>query len=78
MSNPWVEYDGAAMDLARRGLKGEIGDPLPNLMSAEAVELINADPEAFARRVRESAYALAMERVKQAQVAIQQATGEGE
>lgn len=60
--NHWTEYDAAAKYLARRGLKGEIGDPLPNLMSTEAVELINADPEAFADRVRLTAYAIAMEK----------------
>lgn len=63
MSKEWAEYDAAAMDMARRGLKGAIGDPLPNLMSAEAVQLINADPEAFERRVRESAYGLAMSKL---------------
>jgi hypothetical protein len=56
----WQEYDEAAMELARKGLKGKIGDPLPNLMSAEAVNLINDDPEAFQERVRLSAYSLAM------------------
>ncbi len=59
----WMEYDAAASELARKGLKGAIGDPLPNLMSAETVALINADPEAFERRVRAFAYAQAMEQV---------------
>ena len=59
----WREYDAAAEELARKGLTGEIGDPLPNLMSRETVEVINADPEAFKRRVREMAYGLAMEKL---------------
>lgn len=54
------EYDAAAMDLARKGLTGAIGDPLPNLMTAEAVDAINEDPEAFQQRVRQCAYALSM------------------
>jgi hypothetical protein len=60
-SRVWNEYDHAAMELARKGLRGDIGDPLPNLMSADSVNLINDDPEAFHERVRLSAYALAME-----------------
>lgn len=59
--NHWLTYDAAAMDLARKGLTGAIGDSLPLCMSAETVQLINDDPEAFQRRVRQSAYALAME-----------------
>jgi hypothetical protein len=62
-SAAWTEYDHAAADLARRGLKGAIGDPLPNLMSARAVELINDDPEAFETRVRQYAYAQTMEKL---------------
>ncbi len=54
------EYDAAAMDLARRGLTGDIGDPLPNLMSGATVDAINEDPEAFQQHVRMCAYALAM------------------
>lgn len=60
--NPWTEYDLIAEDLAKRGLKGTIGDPLPNLISSEVHKLINDDPEAFERRVRQCAYALAMTR----------------
>jgi len=56
----WVEYDQAADWCAARGSKGEIGDPLPDLLSVEAHHLINADPEAFADRVRSCAYARAM------------------
>ena len=61
--NPWIEYDFAAEWCAKRGLKGAPGDPLPMLMGAAAVQLINDDPEAFADRVRLTAYALAMESV---------------
>lgn len=58
----WLEYDSAAEWCAKRGLRGVVGDSLPNLMSGAAVDLINADPEAFEERVRFTAYALAMER----------------
>ena len=61
--NEWQEYDSAAEWCAKRGLKGTIGDALPNLMSGRTVDLINDDPEAFERRVREFAYALAMEKI---------------
>jgi hypothetical protein len=60
MADVWDEYDRAAMDMAKRGLKGQIGDPLPNLMSAECVDLINEDVEAFQLRIRQSAYAYAI------------------
>jgi hypothetical protein len=60
MNNHWIEYDAAAEWCARKGLKGAIGDPLPNLMSGATVNAINEDPEAFAKRVRQCAYALAM------------------
>ena len=50
----WREYDGAAEWCARRGLKGAIGDPLPDYMSPIVHEEINADPEAFEQRVRDT------------------------
>lgn len=56
----WFEYDNAALDMARKGLAGHCGHPLPANMTPEAVSLINDDPEAFQRRVRQSAYALTM------------------
>jgi hypothetical protein len=59
----WSEYDSAAEYLAKRGLRGEIGDPLPMNMTPQAVALINEDPDAFQERVRATAYALAMESV---------------
>ena len=61
--NVMQEYEYAAESLAKKGLKGLPGDPLPNLMSVEAVDLINADPEAFQMRVREHAYAIAMNKL---------------
>lgn len=56
----WNLYDAVAECMAKRGLSGKIGDPLPNLMDARVVDLINADPESFERRVREMAYGLSM------------------
>jgi len=58
----WNEYDSAAEWCAKRGLKGAIGDPLPNLMSGATVDEINEHPEEFQERVRMTAYALAMEK----------------
>lgn len=56
----WSEYDGAAEWCARRNLRGEIGDPLPAMLSAPVLNAINYDPEAFQCRVSQMAYALAM------------------
>jgi hypothetical protein len=53
-------YDACAEWCAKRGLKGAIGDPLPDLLSKEVLDFINEDPEAFEERVRQTAYALAM------------------
>ena len=58
------EYDGAARWCAIKGLKGVPGDALPDNMDSDgALRWINADPEAFQERVRQFAYARAMERV---------------
>ena len=57
----WAEYDSAAEYLAKRGLTGKAGDPLPALLSTACLEAINEDEEAFQERVRKTAYALAME-----------------
>lgn len=55
------EYDAAAEWCARRGLSGKVGTPLPANMAADgALKYIQADPEAFEERVRQSAYAIAM------------------
>jgi len=58
--NVWQEYDAAAEWCARRGIAGKPGDRLPELLSVAALREINADPDAFQQRVRDSAYALAM------------------
>jgi hypothetical protein len=50
------EYDGAAEHYARHGAM-----PL-NMGSPGAIDWINADPEAFDKRVREFRYAQAMEK----------------
>lgn len=60
-SRTWEEYDAAADWCAVRGYSGDVGSPLPEAISVAALAEINADPEAFARRVRECAYARAME-----------------
>lgn len=57
----WREYDRAAEWCAARNLTGAINTPLPDMTPAVHEE-INADPEAFESRVRECAYAQAMER----------------
>jgi hypothetical protein len=59
--NVWTEYDIAATWCARRNIKGQVGDPLPDLLSSACHKEINADPDAFAERVKLTAYALAME-----------------
>lgn len=65
--DPWTEYDRAAEwcakhhpDLAVRGHARDGDLPLPANLSPEARALIEDDPEAFAARVRSTAYALAM------------------
>ena len=61
MHDPWTEeYDAAAYWCAKRGLSGELGTPLPAMMSTKCFDAIDADPEAFVRRVKESAYMVAM------------------
>ena len=54
------EFEWAAEDLARKGLTGKDGDPLPNLMSIQGVEYINDHRDDFQQRIRQCAYALAM------------------
>jgi len=60
--NAWEEYDSAAVWCAERKVKGTLEGPLPE-MSAEAYGLIEEDPEAFEEHVKNTAYALAMEKV---------------
>ena len=57
----WAEYDAAARWCAKRGLTGAIGTALPLNMRADTCRAIDDDPDAFAKRVRLTAYALAME-----------------
>lgn len=45
------EIEGAARELARRGLTGAVGDSLPNLMGSAAVSWINANQSEFQRMV---------------------------
>lgn len=61
MSPTWIEYDAAAEWCARRGFSGNVGSPLPPLLSRSRKRRIDYDPDAFAQRVRATAYALAME-----------------
>lgn len=56
----WRTYDSCAEWCAKRGLQGKDGDPLPQNISGEVQEMINADVEAFQQRVRDTAYALSM------------------
>lgn len=58
-----AEYDAAAQWCATRGIKGNVGDTLPpNMATDGALRFIQADPEAFQERIRQCAYALAMNR----------------
>lgn len=56
MDKTLAEYDAAADWCAMMGKSGEPGSPLPEGISRECAEMILADVEAFARRVREHAY----------------------
>ena len=64
MSDVWAEYHEAAVCLARRGLTGDEGDPLPDLISETAENLIDDDLEAFKEHVRAAADLLAMEELR--------------
>lgn len=57
-----AEYDSAAEWCAQRGLKGKPGDLLPPFLSVDCFEAIKEDEDAFMIRVRECAYAIAMNR----------------
>ena len=63
MRNNWTVYDSVAEWCAKRGIAGNVGDPLPNLLSVAVCQLIDDDPEAFQKRVKECGYALAMNRL---------------
>lgn len=57
----WAEYDSAAEWCAKRGIKGNEGDPLPENLSADCYAAINDDPDAWRQRINDSAYAIGME-----------------
>lgn len=59
----WKEYDSVAEWCAERGIKGAAGDRLPDMLSTGCKALIDADPEAFEQRVRDCAYAQAMNKL---------------
>ena len=58
MSPTWEEYDSAARWCAERGHTGELGSPLPNLVSTSCMRRINYDPDKFSERVSEWRYML--------------------
>jgi hypothetical protein len=57
------EYDYAAKWCAERGLKGQIGDPLPPDINPYIRTYICCDIEAFQERIRDFAYALDMNKI---------------
>lgn len=57
----WSEYDAAANWCAQRGLAGNVGDRLPEALSADCYDLIADDVDAFRERVAATAYANAMQ-----------------
>lgn len=57
------EYESVCAYMAKRGLTGKAGDPLPNAISYGCAEIINDDLYAFQKRIREHAYAMAMEKI---------------
>lgn len=63
-SKLWIEYDACAEWQAKRGLCGKPGSALPENVSAACANVINGDPEAFAERVRDCAYAIAMNKLQ--------------
>jgi hypothetical protein len=58
------EYESVCDYMASRHKTGKIGDKLPPNISTEVLETINADIEAFQRRIRDWAYMYAMEKVQ--------------
>ena len=59
----WEEYDMCAEWCAKRKIKGNLGDNLPDLISSEVVDLINGDIAAFKQRINDFAYGLAMDKL---------------
>jgi len=62
--DPWYLYDRIAEDMARKGLTGAEGEPLPPGVTSDVADLIDADIEAFQRRVRAFKYAREMANVR--------------
>jgi hypothetical protein len=60
----WQEYDRLAEWCAKNGSTGDVGTTLPANVGQDAMDEINNCPEAFVQRVRDFAYALAMEGVQ--------------
>jgi len=56
------EYESVCGYMATRGRTGQAGDALPMGLSRECHDLIECNPECFRRRIRDYAYAMAMER----------------
>lgn len=65
----WQEYDWTAQWVAERPQCGDggPGTTLPRMLSGACKVLIDQDPEAFAKRVRDTRYMLAMQRVNPAE-----------
>lgn len=66
MSTAWdftEEYEMVCEEMAKKGRTGKMGDLLPINMSHAVYEAIHADLYAFQQRIREHAYAFAMEKV---------------
>ena len=58
----WTEYDYLAEWCAKHGKDGSFGTVLPDGVSAQAMDLINEDVDAFMERVRSFRYAQCMNR----------------
>lgn len=59
----WEEYDMCAEWCTKRALKGEIGDPLPGNIGGDTAREISNNPEEFKERVRQTAYAICMNKI---------------
>lgn len=74
----WDEYDSAAIWCARHGYTGDVGSPLPALLSTSVKALIDADPEAFAQYVKATAYMVARAQRAEKETAARRFTGTAE
>lgn len=66
MSGAWdftEEYEMVCEEMAKKGRIGKLGDLLPVNMSHAVYEAIHNDLYAFQQRIRDHAYAFAMERI---------------